>query len=75
MEGHTSEQSNLQRDDSYTYYGIMQWTTGDSYIRSTGKGAHKALVDAIPFATSTHPLMNKVVVDDTEFDPNYNALS
>lgn len=52
----------------FNYYGIMQWTTGDSFIKSTGKGTHKTLADELPKLSK--PLMYKIVVDDTEFDPN-----
>ncbi len=66
-------------DGSFKYYGIMQWTTGESFIKSTGKGMYKQLVDDLPIEGSAkHPMMYKIVVDDTEFDPNesfapYNA--
>ena len=56
-------------DDEFVYYSLMQWTTGDSFIRSTGKSMYKQLVDEIPGKTGA-PLMYKIVVDDTEFDPN-----
>ena len=59
----------IEPDGQFLYYGIMQWTTGDSFVRSTGKGEHKTLADAVP-GTASAPLMYKIVVDDTEFDPN-----
>lgn len=49
------------------YMSLTQWTTGESFLKSTGKGTHKTLTDDLP---STQPLMYKIVVDDTEFDPN-----
>ena len=62
-------------EGQFKYYSVMQWTTGDSFIKSTGKATHKTLVDELPKAK---PMMYKIVVDDTEFDPNesfapYNA--
>jgi hypothetical protein len=57
----------------------MQWSTGDSFLKSMGKATHKTLADELPQATH-QPLMYKLVVDDTEFDPTesfapYNARS
>ncbi len=68
----------IDDNGAYKYYGIMQWTTGDSFIKSTGKAQYRQLVDELPVEDSRHPLMYKIVVDDTEFDPNesfapYNA--
>jgi heme-degrading monooxygenase HmoA len=76
-------------DGNFNYYGIMQWTTGESFIKSTNKTSYKTLVDDLPLVEETnsinkddnseqqkqqrrrrHPLMYKIVVDDTEFDPN-----
>jgi len=53
----------------FRYYGIMQWTTGDSFIKSMGKATYKTLNDEMPKGGSK-PMMYKIVVDDTEFDPN-----
>jgi heme-degrading monooxygenase HmoA len=54
-------------DGQFHYYSIMQWTTGESFIKSTGKSAHKDLTADLPESKS---MMYKLVVDDTEFDPN-----
>ena len=59
-----------EEDGKFNYFGIMQWTTGDSFIKSTGKGQHKQLIDELPVVSKGKPLMYKIVVDDTEFDPN-----
>ena len=61
----------------FQYYSLMQWTTGESLVKCAGKGTHKALADELP---PSKPMMYKIVVDDTEFDPNesfsaYNAGS
>jgi hypothetical protein len=52
------------------YYALMQWTTGESFLKSTQKSNHKLLVDELPVRRMDKPIMYKVVVDDTEFDPN-----
>ena len=58
-------------DPSFRYIAIMQWTTGDSFVKSLGKATHKTLADEIPRTVQEgKPLMYKIVVDDTEFDPN-----
>ena len=54
----------------FSYYGIMQWTTGESYIKSTGKTSYVNLAAELPEESKAAPLMYKLVVDDTEFDPN-----
>ena len=54
-------------NDEVRYMSLTQWTTGESFVKSTGKGTHKTLTDELP---PTQPLMYKIVVDDTEFDPN-----
>lgn len=64
----TDKEQNPDSKGEFNYYGIMQWTTGDSFIKSTGKGTHKTLADELPKLSK--PLMYKIVVDDTEFDPN-----
>ncbi len=62
----------VDEKNEFKYYGIMQWTTGESFIKSTGKGMYKQLVDELPIekGSQKHPMMYKIVVDDTEFDPN-----
>lgn len=52
----------------FRYFSIMQWSTGESFLKSMGKATHKTLADELPAAQSK-PLMYKLVVDDTEFDP------
>ncbi len=64
--------------ETYHYYGVMQWTTGEAFVKSTGKPSYMQLVAELPTAERSKPLMYKVVVDDTEFDPEesfapYNA--
>jgi heme-degrading monooxygenase HmoA len=63
----------------FRYFSIMQWSTGESFLKSMGKATHKTLADELPQATH-QPLMYKLVVDDTEFDPTesfapYNGRS
>jgi heme-degrading monooxygenase HmoA len=57
----------IAENGEFKYMSLMQWTTGESYIKATGKGTHKTLSDELP---KSDPLMYKIVVDDTEFDPN-----
>lgn len=58
-------------EDGFRYMSIMQWTTGESFVKSLGKATHKTLADEIPRdVKEKKPLMFKIVVDDTEFDPN-----
>lgn len=67
-------------DGMYQYYAIMQWTTGEAFVKSTGKPSYQQLVGELPTVDRSKPLMYKVVVDDTEFDPDesfapYNAAN
>ena len=62
-------------DGKFQYYSIMQWTTGESFMNCTGKSSFRNLSEQLP---ESKALMYKLVVDDTEFDPNesfapYNA--
>jgi hypothetical protein len=63
------QKEDVDKKEDLRYYSIMQWTTGESLVKAMGRGNHKSLIDEIP-ALNSRPFMYKIVVDDTEFDPN-----